>query len=366
MYMSVMSSKIGTKTWSDQPEPNLSLEKNQAKLTDEQKKALGADNIGTVLNKVSDPNYIDPSKQVRGVGNSNMDKEAFFKLMMAQLKNQDPTNPLKNHEMAAQLAQFSTLEQMSNMNTTLKEMKNGSKPVEQFQALNLIGKQVAGDSSKISRNDTDKEHEFLFKLPQDAKTTEVKVMNPKGDIIREFKFNELKAGENKITWNGETEDGRKAPAGDYFFQTESLDAQGKKLQVKTDFDGVITGMSFSNEGPVLQIGKQTVRLKDIRQFSDPSLMSNDQKAKDVTELDLKKGNTNAQTKVKEETRTAAQKKAMSASTDDVLSDVGMSSELLNKLTKEVSQANSKEKSTPPTPEISLAKVDNGGPEQGAL
>ena len=245
--MEVGTSKAGVKTWAEpgKSNENLSLDKNQTQLTDEQKKALGADNLGSVLNKVSDPNYIDPSKKVRGTGNKEMDKDAFFKLMMAQLKNQDPTNPLKNHEMAAQLAQFSSLEQLSNVNATLKEMKAGNKPIEEFQALNLIGKKVSGDASKVIRSDVDKSHEFLFKLPQDAKATDIKVMNSKGDVVREFKFNELKSGENKVTWNGETEDGRKAPAGDYFFQTEAIATSGQKIQVKTDFDGVISASYFS-------------------------------------------------------------------------------------------------------------------------
>lgn len=341
--MPITTTKVGTKTWADpgSKENDLSLQKNQTQLTEEQKKALGADNLGAVLNKVTDPNWVDPSKKVRGVGNKEMDKDAFFKLMMAQLKNQDPTNPLKNHEMAAQLAQFSTLEQMSNMNTTLKEMKAGNKPIEQFQALNLIGKKVSGDAAKIIRGETDTEHEFKFKLPQDAKTSTIQVMNTKGDIVREFKFNELKAGDNKVVWNGETEDGRKAPAGDYFFQIEALTSGGQKQQVKTDFDGVITGMSFSNEGPVLQIGKQTIRLKDIRQFSDPSLMSNDQNTKDITQLDLKKDAEKANNKIKEETKTAEQKRAIAGSTEDVLTNVGMSSELLNKVKSQVSKPEQK-------------------------
>jgi flagellar basal-body rod modification protein FlgD len=335
----MMEVKTGTKTWAEPGQKmDLKSEFPQTQLTDAQKQALGADNLGSVLNKVSDPNYIDPSKKVRGTGNKEMDKDAFFKLMMAQMKNQDPTNPLKNHEMAAQLAQFSTLEQMSNMNTTLKELKAGNKPIEEFQALNMIGKKVAGDSSKVTRNETDKEHEFAFKLPEAAKETGIKLMNAKGDIIREFKFQQLQGGDNKVVWNGETEDGRKAPAGQYFFQTEATGMNGQKLHVKTDFEGVISGMSFSPEGPVLQIGKQSVRLKDIRQFSDPGLMSNDQKTTDVTELDLKKSTQNGQTNIKQETKTDAQKKAMAATTSDMLADVGMSSAMLEKVEQELSKA----------------------------
>lgn len=355
--MSVISTNIGTKTWTDSANAgsDLKLDQNQAKLTDEQKKALGAENLGEVLNKVSDPGYVDPSKKVRGTGDKEMDKDAFFKLMLAQLKHQDPTNPLKNHEMAAQLAQFSTLEQMSNVNSTLTEMKNGGKPVEQFQALNLIGKQVSGDAARVTRQSTDKEHQFMFKLPQDIKTAEVKVMNNKGDVVREYKFNELKAGDNKVMWNGEMQDGRKAPAGEYFFQTEALDSQGKKVQVKTEFDGIITGMSFSSEGPVLQVGKQTVRLRDIRQFSDPGLKSNDQNAKDVTELDLKNGTTPRKNDIKEEAKTAAQKKAIAASTGDVLADVGMSQGLMEKLTQEASKSLDNKGTSA---QVAAADVDN--------
>lgn len=333
-----MDTKIGVKTWRDAGQSADFPEMQQTKLTEEQKKQLGADNLGDVLNKVSDPNYVDPSKKVRGTGNKEMDKDAFFKLMLTQLKNQDPTNPLKNHEMAAQLAQFSTLEQMSNMNKTLQEMKAGNKPAEQFQALNLIGKKVSGDSSKVARSELDKEHEFNFNLSQSTTSASVKVMNAKGEVMKEYKFGELKAGENKVSWNGETEDGRKAPAGNYTFQIEAIGANGQKLPVKSDFEGVVSGLSFSNEGPILQVGKQTIRLKDIRQFSDPSLMSNGQNSTDITTLDLNNAVGTSKNNIKEETRTEAQKKAMSASQDDMLANVNMSGDLMNKIKNDLNKS----------------------------
>jgi flagellar basal-body rod modification protein FlgD len=331
--MSVMGMKDGTKTWQDagQLQNNPKGDLQQTQLTDAQKQMLGDENIGNVLNKVSDKNWVDPSKKVQGSGSSKMDKDAFFKLMLAQLKNQDPSNPLKNHEMAAQLAQFSTLEQMTNVNTTLTEIKGASKPVEQFQALNLIGKLVAGDSSKIVRTDLDSDHDFKFKLPMDVKQADVKVMNAKGDIVRQYKFNELKSGENEISWNGNDDKGRKAPAGNYTFQISATGVNGQRVQPKTDFEGVISGMSFSPDGPIIQVGKQSVRLKDIRQFSDPSLTMNDQKSNNITDLDLKKADAVKHTVNKEEEKTAEQKRAMSGSTEDVLTNVSMEGGLLNKV-----------------------------------
>jgi flagellar basal-body rod modification protein FlgD len=324
-----MDVKMGTKTWRDPQlaEPDLKSQATTRNLTQDEKTALGTENIGEALNKLSDPNYVDPSKKMRGVGSSAMDKDAFFKLMIAQLKYQDPTNPLKNHEMAAQLAQFSGLEQMSNVNTTLKEMKQANKPIEQFQALNLIGKEISGDSAKITRSDLDKDHEVKFNLPQDTKETEVTIFNAKKEVVRKLKFPQLKAGDNQFSWNGEDEKGNKVKPGEYKAEINATGAAGQKLNVKTDFTGVVTGMSFSPEGPVLQVGKQTIRLKDIRQFSDPSLKSNDQKSNDVTNLDLNKADASKQTKIKEETKTPEQLKAMESSADEMWEGVSAAKEL---------------------------------------
>lgn len=324
-----MDVKTGTKTWRDPQlqEPDLKSQASGRGLTQNEKDALGAENIGEALNKISDPNYVDPSKKTRGVGSSAMDKDAFFKLLITQLKHQDPTNPLKNHEMAAQLAQFSGLEQMSNINTTLKEMKQGNKPIEQFQALNMIGKEISGDSAKITRSEIDKDHEVKFNLPADTKDTEVTIFNAKKEAVRKLKFSQLKMGENKFSWNGEDEKGNKAKPGEYKVEISATGTAGQKLNVKTDFTGIVTGMSFSSEGPVLQVGKQNVRLKDIRQFSDPSLKSNDQNSRDVTNLDLNKADASKQTKIKEETKTPEQVKAMEASADDMWGSISAAKEL---------------------------------------
>lgn len=335
-----MSTKLGTKTWADNPKA--SEDPHQvSNLTDAQKKQLGEDDIGAVLNKTANPNWVDPSKQMKGTGNSQLDKDAFFKLMLTQLKNQDPTNPLKNHEMAAQLAQFSTLEQMSNMNTTLTKIEGKGKDPEAFQALNLIGKAVAGDSSKVSRSQFDNNHDFNFNLPGDASEAKVKVMNAKNDIVREYKLNNLKTGANKVSWNGMDDKGAKQPVGDYYFQIEATGATGQKLNVKTEFSGVISGLSFSPEGPVLQVGNQSIKMRDVRQITDPSLMKNDQNVKDVTNLDLKNADQVTQTGNTEEANTSTPRMkpetkdtAKAAPTSNVMTDVAMSRDMMNKLQKE--------------------------------
>lgn len=331
--MSTMGTKIGTKVWSEKPAKAEQSSNEVPTLTPDQKKKIGADDLSAVLNRAADKDWVDSSKKVAGHGDSKMDKDAFFKLMLAQLKNQDPMNPLKNHEMAAQLAQFSSLEQMSNMNTTLSKIEGKNSQPENFQALNLIGKTVAGDSSRVVRTQFDKKHDFNFNLPQDAAECSVKLMSAKGDLVREYKMSNLKLGANKISWNGKNEAGSDQPAGEFFFQVEAKNNMGQKLPVKTEFQGVISGLSFSAEGPVLQVGSQTIKMKDVRQITDPSTKQNDQNVKNVTGLDLKNEDEAAQNNIKKEVDTSSTVPKMPKG--NVMTDVAMSRELMTKLQKDV-------------------------------
>lgn len=314
---------------------------------------MNGENVGEVLNKMADSNWVDPAKKSRAVGNDKLDKDAFFKLMLTQMKNQDPTNPLKSHEMAAQLASFSSLEQMQNMNKNLEELKSGQKPIEQFQTLNFIGKAVAGDAAKVFRAKGDKDHDFIFNLPQNSNDTKIQVRNSDGEVVRVYDLKNLKQGSNRVTWNGIDEKGNAAPAGEYTFVVESKNSQGQKLAVKTEFDGVITGVNYSPEGPVLMVGNQSVRLRDVKKIIDPSLMKNDQKLNSVSEQDLRKSATPSQNNIKQATEANPQagNAAAGASSEattqaeqpgapdapqksKILDQVGLSSEMMAKVAKE--------------------------------
>ncbi|MGZ3746090.1 MAG: flagellar hook assembly protein FlgD [Pseudobdellovibrionaceae bacterium] len=334
--MGTMGVKLGTKAFGEiQGSPSTSEINNTTKnLSVKDQKVFGDQSVGDVLNKLADPNYVDPSKKMRTVGNDKLDKDAFFKLMIAQMKNQDPTNPLKSHEMAAQLANFSGLEQRQNMNNTLTEMKMGQKPQENYQAINLIGKAVGGDSSKVTRSSGDKEHEFRFSLPMAASEANIKVYNAEGEVVRSYDLKALKQGENKITWNGQDDRGQNMNPGEYRFAIEAK-AGEKKIAVKTDFDGIITGINYTNEGPVLLIGNQSIKMRDVRKITDPSLMSNDQKATDVTAQDLKKEATMPETKKEDKKETAKAAPSMALAKNNIMENVGLSREMMSKLAKEM-------------------------------
>lgn len=329
--MAVMGLKNGVKSFSESPQNEINRGDRTQAMTAQDLAQLGGENIGDVLNKVADPNWVDPSKKMRAVGNDKLDKDAFMKLMLAQMKNQDPTNPMQSHEMAAQLAQFSSVEQLGNINDSLNELKQAQKPAESFQALNFIGKAVAGDSAKIARVRGDKSHDVSFKLPSDASDVTIKVKNPNGDLIRTVALKNQKAGDNAWTWNGLDENGKAAPAGDYslFFEAKAGD---KKLSVQTAFEGMITGVNYTSEGPVLLVGTQSVKLKDVKKIVDPSLMKNGQKSNSGSLQDLNNQQAALNNKGEAVNNVAGDPELPPAA--NIMNDIGMSNELMAKVAKE--------------------------------
>lgn len=265
--------KTGTTTWGKSSSSDITPasqrdNSNNLSATDREAALGGEAAVGDVLNQIADPNWVDPTKATRQVGSNSLDKDAFLKLMLAQMKHQDPTNPQPSHEMAAQLAQFTSLEQLNNINSTLGDINKGQQPQVNYQALNFIGKKVSGDSSKVLRIANDTKHDFNFNLSTDAATVSVKVMDGDGNVIRQIDNKNFKKGTNTVTWNGMTEEGSAARPGDYRFAVEGTSSNGSKVFAKTDFDGKITGMNFTPQGPVLLVGNQTIRMQDVKRIEE--------------------------------------------------------------------------------------------------
>jgi len=240
---------------------------NDTKTTNivEMQKAFGGKDLNQVLNGMSDPNYAQKMKRVQGAGSDELGKDAFLKLMMAQLKQQDPTNPLKSHEMAAQLAQFSSVEQLTNIRTAIEELGNKDNH-DQFKLLDLIGKQVSGDSAQLRRTLGDSEHKVEFSLPASADRATVVIKNAKGQEVKKYELDHLKTGKNIVTWNGLKNDDSEAPVGDYRVEINASKA-GKALKAKTKFSGPVDGVTFTKNGPMLMVDGKKLALSDVKSVS---------------------------------------------------------------------------------------------------
>jgi flagellar basal-body rod modification protein FlgD len=271
--MAMMGLKRDVQAFNPSPrDPVTTISKNRNMSPNDYKK-IGTEYVGDILNQVTDPNWTDPTKKMRTVGSDKLDKDAFFKLMMAQMRAQDPMNPQKSHEMAAQLAQFTQLEQMANMNSTLEQIQRSLAPTESFDALQFIGKTVSGDSARLERLKGDTHHAVSYALPSKAAQVNIQIRDSQGNVVRNQQLRNVSEGSQVWTWNGKTDQDTVAPAGSYRFTIEAVAENGRRMNVKTDFSGKVTGVNFSAEGPVLIVGNQTVKLKDVQKIVDESVAS---------------------------------------------------------------------------------------------
>lgn len=280
-----------TKTWNEANVGRISKPDDVQRLsaTDQEKALKGSEDIGSLLNQVSDPNWVDPKKN-RRVGNPELGKDAFLKLMLAQMKNQDPTNPLDSHEMAAQLAQFSSLEQLVNINESLGAMKKDQDPMVNYQAVNFIGKSIASDTSKIIRAKGDKNHDIRFNLPEDVKKAKVTIKDATGTVVKAIDLQDLKQGDNKISWNGSDNKGIIQRAGNFSFEI-TAENDGRKVAAKTSVNGRVTGINFGAEGPVLMVGDQSIRLIDVKKIEDQTAkdqLNSKEQVNDISNKEVKK------------------------------------------------------------------------------
>lgn len=317
----MLSIKGGTQTWSKAEQSNaLRSDGTQSMSATEQAEVLNGKDLGEHLNKIADPNWIDPSK-TRKVGGDELDRDAFLKLFLAQLKNQDPTNPMESHELAAQLAQFTSLEKLNNIDEGINKMAKAQNPKQSFEALNMIGKVVASDSSRILRDDEKESHDIEFKMMKPAEKATISIRDAIGQEVRKLEAMKLPEGENKISWDGRLENGTLAQPGEYKVIIEATDGGGQKVGALTSFEGKVTGVNYTAQGPVLLIGNQQLRLSEVKKIVDPSVQARE---KAVNELQ----NVKPAQQSEEE---AAMTKAPVAGMGGSLESVGMSQGLINKI-----------------------------------
>ncbi|MEW6258633.1 MAG: flagellar hook capping FlgD N-terminal domain-containing protein [Thermodesulfobacteriota bacterium] len=198
-------------------------------------------------------NYTTPASGLYQNDPATLGKQDFLILLVTQLQNQDPLNPADSTEFIAQLAQFSTLEQMQNVNQNLEIIQLYEQSINNAQALTFIGKNVkaGGNSFKHTSGEA---HEFSFVLAEDVDAVHIKVYNSKGDIVAQVDPGAMPAGEHTIPWDGTDINGDPVETGTYTFKLTAEDAEGKVLSTAIYIQKKCSGVAY-HDGNTFLIGK---------------------------------------------------------------------------------------------------------------
>lgn len=180
-------------------------------------------------------------------------KDDFLRIMVTQMKNQDPTNPFKADQFATQLAQFTQVEQLQNLNQGMTKMTAANQPLERLAMTNMIGKKVTIDRERFPH--TENEASTLgYALAREAKEVKITVIGENGETMMTKELGAQKAGEQSFAWDGVRDNMQPAKSGKYIFRIEAKDVSGRPIEMNTKAQAKVVGVSFEGNEGVLLVG----------------------------------------------------------------------------------------------------------------
>jgi flagellar basal-body rod modification protein FlgD len=164
--------------------------------------------------------------------------------------------------MAAQLAQFSALEQMVNVNTNLEKMAAAQKPQENVLAASLIGKKIMTDSSRF-KFEKGTQPEVKFDLPNDAESVVISMVDAKGEVVKNFELANMAKGPQAIRWDGKNDKNLEVAPGEYSYKVSANAPGGAPMQINMSTAGLVTGVSFEGGKALLMVDGRKIPMEAI-------------------------------------------------------------------------------------------------------
>lgn len=198
-------------------------------------------------------------------------RDDFLKLLTFQLKAQNPMKPYDNQEFAAQLAQFSQLEQLLDIKSLIEEQTQTnmllSQTISNSALPGLLGKNAGAVGSEFNF-DGENASKIGFELPYNVDSAELIVRNAAGTVVDKIDLSgsNLKSGEHKLEWEGVNSDGEALPAGDYSFEVKAYDGSGS-FSADTFIYGRIEAVRFKSEGTALVLDGREIPLENFKDIS---------------------------------------------------------------------------------------------------
>jgi len=218
------------------------------------------------MNEVSLLTNATNQSELTSLGNSSMKKDEFLKLLVEQLKHQDPMSPMNSQDFASQLAQFSSLEQLTNMSGMMEESMQVdlmlTQAINNTMATTFIGKGVSASGNRIYYV-KDQPVEISFQLNRQAEKVSINILDNAGNVINEIKLGATSKGIHHVDWNGENLNGRSVPQGEYDFQIIAEDSNGDSVDYVPMINGIITGIKYTDGTAVFVVNDKEIPFNQV-------------------------------------------------------------------------------------------------------
>jgi flagellar basal-body rod modification protein FlgD len=230
---------------------------------------ISGTNIRTLSDLTSAPsttsstsNTTSSTSSALGAGQT-LGKDQFMKLMVAQLKNQDPLDPAKNGEFLAQLAQFSSLEGITNLNNSVTAMAASMRSTVASQAATLVGRSVLVPTNQTLMQGNGLMGEVNVTQPTNDLTVEIS--DSSGASVKRLSLGSQQAGTSRFTWDGTDNNGVAQAPGVYKVTAYSGGNSSQAFAV--DLPEYVVSVSLGQDGAQLNLaGGTTVPVADVKEI----------------------------------------------------------------------------------------------------
>ncbi len=201
--------------------------------------------------------------QDEGKGSSVMDQQDFLNMLVEQLKNQDPLNPVENTDFMTQTTMFTQLDESIKMNEALETLVALSQQQSNnmntlINGANFIGKEIEFTTNTVTLGEGITNFAFYLGEAPDAGSTIINVYNAEGELVTSYQPTDVVSGENIIPWDGVGVGGVTVPDGTYMFEVLAYSASGEQIAVDEFSTGIVKSVSKVNDVLYFDIGTGVV------------------------------------------------------------------------------------------------------------
>lgn len=190
----------------------------------------------------------------------------FLKMLVTQMNNQDPLNPMDNAQLTSQLAQISTVSGLQTMNETMTQLLTQTAASRAMDSAALIGKTVMVPGSAVSVADG-VAGKMGVDIPSTADSVTVQVLDKNGNVVRNIDMKGQTAGVHDIAWDGKNDQGNAVADGDYTFKVAAT-AAGKDVTPVALVYGKVQAISGDSTGVLVELGDgKKANVDDVRRIS---------------------------------------------------------------------------------------------------
>jgi flagellar basal-body rod modification protein FlgD len=191
-------------------------------------------------------------------------QDRFLKLLVTQLKHQDPLRPMDNAQITTQLSQISTVSGIDKLNDTVSGLATALAVSQTMTSAAMIGREVMAPGATLTL--ANKRAAGAIELSEPADRVSLTIVGPAGDIVRRLELGPSGTGLHAFAWDGTAENGAAAKDGSYSYRVEAARG-GKPLSASQYTVGAVTGIGVSGKEPTIVVnGGAEVRFADVKRI----------------------------------------------------------------------------------------------------